>query len=126
MNWEDCCYCSVTQSCLILCDPLDCSPPDSSLHADSPGKNTEVGCHALLQGSSQLRDQTCISCIAGRFLLAEPPGKPKIQILLPSKGINTSEFETDIISGCGVKAKALNWNQKILIFLLLNERPWRK
>ena len=61
-----------------------------------------------------------------RFLTAEPPGKPKLQILLPSKGINTSEFETDIVSGCGVKAKALNWNQKTLIFLLLNERPWRK
>ena len=24
--------------------------PDSSVHGDSPGKNTEVGCHALLQG----------------------------------------------------------------------------
>ena len=29
---------------------MDCSPPDSSVHGDSPGKNTEVGCHALLQG----------------------------------------------------------------------------
>ena len=29
---------------------MDCSPPGSSLHGDSPGKNTGVGCHALLQG----------------------------------------------------------------------------
>jgi len=29
---------------------MDCSPPDSSVHGDSPGKNTGVGCHALLQG----------------------------------------------------------------------------
>ena len=36
--------------CLILCDQMDCSPPGSSLHGDSPGKNTGVGCHALLQG----------------------------------------------------------------------------
>ena len=42
--------CLVTQSCLTLCDPMDCSPPGSSLHGDSPGNNTEVGCHALLQG----------------------------------------------------------------------------
>jgi len=28
---------------------MDCSPPGSSVHGDSPGKNTGVGCHALLQ-----------------------------------------------------------------------------
>ena len=38
------------QSCLTLCYPMDCSPPGSSVHGDSPGKNTGVGCHALLQG----------------------------------------------------------------------------
>ena len=42
--------CLVGQLCLTLCDPTDCSPPDSSVHGDSPGKNTRVGCHALLQG----------------------------------------------------------------------------
>ena len=42
--------CLVTQSCLTLCDPMDCSPPHSSVHGDSPGKNTGVGCHTLLQG----------------------------------------------------------------------------
>ena len=39
----------VLQSCLTLCDPMDCSPPGSSVHGDSPGKNTGVGRHALLQ-----------------------------------------------------------------------------
>ena len=29
---------------------MDCSPPGSSVHGDSPGKNTGVACHALLQG----------------------------------------------------------------------------
>ena len=38
------------QSCLILSIPKDCSPPGSSVHGDSPGKNPGVGCHALLQG----------------------------------------------------------------------------
>ena len=35
---------------LILCNHVDCSPPGSSVHGDSPGKNTGVGCHALFQG----------------------------------------------------------------------------
>ena len=29
---------------------MDCSPAGSSVHGDSPGKNTGVGCHSLLQG----------------------------------------------------------------------------
>ena len=39
----------VTQSCQTLCNPMDCSPPGSSIHGDSPGKNSRVGCHVLLQ-----------------------------------------------------------------------------
>ena len=40
----------VAQSCLTLCDPMNCSLPAFSVHGDSPGKNTRVGHHALLQG----------------------------------------------------------------------------
>ena len=41
----------VTQLCLTLCEPLiDCSPPCSPVHGDSPGKTTGVGCYSLLQG----------------------------------------------------------------------------
>ena len=40
----------VTQSCLTLCYPMDCSPPGSSVHEIFPGKDTGVGCHFLLQG----------------------------------------------------------------------------
>ena len=40
----------VTQSCLTLCDPMDCSPPGFLRPWDSPGKNTGVGGHFLLQG----------------------------------------------------------------------------
>ena len=47
------CYallCLVTHSYSTLCDHMDCSLQGSSVHQDSPGKNTGVGCHALLQG----------------------------------------------------------------------------
>ena len=42
--------CLVAQLCPIHGNPMDCSSPGSSVHGDSPGKNTGVGCHALLQG----------------------------------------------------------------------------
>ena len=38
------------QSCPALWDLMDCSSPGSSVHGDSPGKNTGVDCHTLLQG----------------------------------------------------------------------------
>ena len=46
---------------------------------DSPGKNTEVGFHALLQGiflSQGLNPHLLWLLIAGRLFAAEPPGKP--------------------------------------------------
>ena len=42
--------CLVAQACPTLGDPMDCSPPGSSVHGNSPGKKTGVGCHPLLQG----------------------------------------------------------------------------
>ena len=39
----------VAQLCLTLCNTINCSLPGSSVHGDSLGKNTGVGCHALLQ-----------------------------------------------------------------------------
>ena len=44
------CLCLVAESCLTLCNHMDCSPPGSSAHGVSPGKNTGVGRHGLLQG----------------------------------------------------------------------------
>ena len=67
------------QSCLTPCDPMDCSPPGSSVLGDSPDKNTGVGCHALLQGIFPTRrSNPCLLCLlhwqAGSLPL-EPPGK---------------------------------------------------
>ena len=41
----------VTQSCPTLCDPTDCSLPGYPCPWNSPGKNTGVGSHFLLQGN---------------------------------------------------------------------------
>ena len=48
--------CLVAQSCLILCDPVGCSPPGSSVQGDSPGKDTGVDCRAFSRDESQLPD----------------------------------------------------------------------
>ena len=45
-----CVLCLAAQLCPTLCNPMDWSSPGSSVHRDSPGKNTGLGCHALLQG----------------------------------------------------------------------------
>ena len=46
---------------------LDCSLPVSSVHGDSPGKNTGVGCHALIQGIFLTQGLNQASLTAGRF-----------------------------------------------------------
>ena len=46
-----CMHAHLLESCPTLCDPMDCSPPGSSVYGDSPGKNSGVGCHALLHGA---------------------------------------------------------------------------
>ena len=51
-------WCLVAQSCPTLGDPTDCSPPGSSVHGDSPGKNTGVDCYALLQGIIPTQDSS--------------------------------------------------------------------
>ena len=43
------CYAKSLQSCPTLCDPIDGSPTRLPCPWDSPGKNTGVGCHFLLQ-----------------------------------------------------------------------------
>ena len=42
--------CAYLLWCLTLCDSMDYKQPGSFVHRDSPGKNTGMGCHALLQG----------------------------------------------------------------------------
>ena len=58
------------QSCLTLCNPMDCSLPASSIPGDSPGKNTGVGCHTLLQGifpTQELNPHLMSPALAGGF-----------------------------------------------------------
>ena len=58
----------VTQSSLILCDPMDCGPPPgSSVHGILQTRILEWFAISSSRGSSQPRDWTWVSCIIGRF-----------------------------------------------------------
>ena len=59
------CCCTRAQSCPSLCDPIDCSPPGSSIHGILQTRVLEWVAMPSSRGSSQLRDGTCISCITG-------------------------------------------------------------
>ena len=59
---------TVTESYLTLCDPMDCSPPGSSVHGILQARILEWVAMSSSRGSSQPRDQTQVSLIAGGFL----------------------------------------------------------
>ena len=60
----------VAQSCLILCDPVDYSPPGSSVRGILQARTLEWVAIPSSKGSSHPRNQTRVSCIAGRFFSA--------------------------------------------------------
>ena len=70
----------VTQSCLTLCDPVDCSPPGSSVHGLSQAGILEWVAIPFSRESSQPRDWTLVSYTAGRFFTiwatGEAPSNP--------------------------------------------------
>ena len=66
----------MAQLCPILCDPVDCSPPDSSGHGILQARILEQVAISFSKGSFQLGDQTWVSWISGRFFTLWAPGKP--------------------------------------------------
>ena len=67
--WICCiCGCWVAQACLTLCEPMDCSLPDSSVHWIFQARILELVVISYSRGSSQPRDWTQVPCIS-RWLL---------------------------------------------------------
>ena len=67
----------VVQSCLTLCDPMDCSPPGSSVHGILQTRILKWVAILFSRGSSQPRDQTRSPVLQADSLPSESPGKPK-------------------------------------------------
>ena len=74
------CVHTCTQSCLILCDLINCSPPCSFVHGIFQARTLEWAAISSSRGSSQPRDRTwvsCVSCTGRRISLPlVPPEKP--------------------------------------------------
>ena len=83
-----CFCCSVTKSCLTLCDPKDCSLPCSSVHRFSQARIVEWVAISSSRGSSWPRDWThvsCISCVASRFFVCWATGEANLYREWPVK-----------------------------------------
>ena len=73
----DCIYVKSLRLCLTLFDPMDYSPPGSSVHGILQARILEWTAISSSRGSTQPKDATWVSCIPGDdSLLSEPPGKP--------------------------------------------------
>ena len=84
-----CLHAKSFQSCPTLCplcNPMDYSPPGSSVHGVLQARIPEWAAMPSSRRSSQPRDQThvsCCSCIAGRFFIASPLGKSYYNLFSP-------------------------------------------
>ena len=76
------CGCYVAKLCPTLRDTMDYSPPGSSVHGIPQARILEWVAISFSRASSQLRGQTQVSCITGRFFTTKPPGKHRGGMLL--------------------------------------------
>ena len=60
-----------------FCNPMNCSPPGSSVHESLQSRILEWVAISFSRGSSWPRDRTQVSYMAGTFFTIEPPGKPR-------------------------------------------------
>ena len=60
---------------IYVWNPMDGSPPGSSVHGILQARILEWIAQPSSRGSSQPRNSTCVSCTTGRFFTAKPPGK---------------------------------------------------
>ena len=105
----------VTSHCLVLCacvcmsvtsvvsdsvrpDPMDCSPPGSSVRGNFQARILEWVAVPSSKGSSPPRDQTHASCMGRQILASEPPGKPQTIYYFSSK----AESELKGLTVCAV------------------------
>ena len=117
----------VSQQCLTHCDPMDCSPPGSSVHGMLQARIPEQVAMSSSRESSPPRDQTCvssISCLARQILYHSPVWKPNsyphfcfsMNSTLTGKGFPGGASGKESACQCG-RSGFDPWVQKI---------PWRR
>ena len=106
-NWFgifSCCtvLCVVAQSCPTLCHPIDYILLGSSVHGDSPDKNTGVGCHAFLQGifPTQEMNPILLHCRQILYCLSNQTSPLFLLYLVKSHSLETQP-QTAVLQGLG-------------------------
>ena len=100
---------SLAQSCLTLCDPMDCSPPGSSIHGISQARILEWVCHFLLQG-----------------IFHDPGIKPvspeslALASRLPMQSTSATWEAPSYYLNCALKEDPLEWQEHLLLFTCLH------
>ena len=104
---KECVPAQLLKSCLTICDPMDCSPPGSSVHGIFQARLLEWVAISSSRRSSQPREWTCISwvsCITGKFFSTESPRKPCINktsleiLLFYKERIRTNDYSLKILN----------------------------
>ena len=86
----------VTQLCLTLCDPMDCSPSSSSVHRILQARKLEWGVIPFSRASSRPKDQTGVFCNAGEFFTMSHQGSP---IKYGPRFVRTLHYDLSILDG---------------------------
>ena len=103
----------VAESCLTLSDPMDYSPPGSTVHGIPWARTLGWAVITLSRGSSPSKDQNHVSCVAGRFFTMEPPGKA------------TALSRPSLLSSCLPHSQASQIWSSSVSSLSLPCLPWR-
>ena len=74
------CECSVTQLCPTLCNPMDCSPPGSSVHGILQARILEWLPFPPPGDLPSVEIKPRLPAFEGRFFTAESPGKPTLSL----------------------------------------------
>ena len=115
----------VAQSCLTLCNPLNCSQPDSSVHGILQTRILEWIAVPFSRESFQPRDRTQVSTLQADPLLSEPPGKPNDCPSLPliskpnpfqrtneiGREISIPTLSLDLVSALGFPSLISRWEE---------------
>ena len=88
------CICLAAQSCLTLCDPMDCSPPCSSVHGILQARILEWIAMPFSRGSFWPKDWTQVFCVAGRFITICAIVLPPLKLLQPIKSSERKSQKT--------------------------------
>ena len=78
---------------MTLCDPTDCSPPGSSVREILQATILEWVATPLSRGSSRPRDETWVSCIAGRFFTIGATFRNMSGATLHLQGLHSNDYQ---------------------------------